>query len=274
MRFDSTSGTRRHRCVVDPPDRIDPVDERERDRRTTRVRDGLAGWRAIPACGGRRRAATFGAVAVDGSEHGTDDSITSRGTTAMAENAQGRSDVEGQPGRAGRARSSRRATRRPTSPASARACRSSSSADTAGKVRLFNVVPSLDTPVCNMQTRQFSEELKALGDKVAAYTVSLDLPFAQAALVHRRQGREPQEPLRRPRPQLRRALRRADQGAADPAAGPRRVRGRRRTTRSSTSRSSPRSPRARLRAGAGGAPDRSRSVRQLIQRPATDAAVT
>jgi thiol peroxidase len=52
-------------------------------------------------------------------------------------------------------------------------------ADTGGKARLFNVVPSLDTPVCNTQTRRFNEELKALGDKVAAYTVSLDLPFAQ-----------------------------------------------------------------------------------------------
>ena len=53
-------------------------------------------------------------------------------------------------------------------------------ADTAGKARLFNEVPSLDTPVCNRQTKRFAEELKALGDKVAAYTVSLDLPFAQA----------------------------------------------------------------------------------------------
>jgi thiol peroxidase len=53
-------------------------------------------------------------------------------------------------------------------------------ADAAGKARLFNVVPSLDTPVCNTQTRKFSQELAALGDKVAAYTVSLDLPFAQA----------------------------------------------------------------------------------------------
>jgi thiol peroxidase len=52
-------------------------------------------------------------------------------------------------------------------------------ADTRGKARLFNVVPSLDTPVCNKQTRKFSEDLKALGDKAAAYTVSLDLPFAQ-----------------------------------------------------------------------------------------------
>jgi thiol peroxidase len=53
-------------------------------------------------------------------------------------------------------------------------------ADTAGKARLFNVVPSLDTPVCNKQTKRFAEELQALDDKVAAYTVSLDLPFAQA----------------------------------------------------------------------------------------------
>jgi thiol peroxidase len=53
-------------------------------------------------------------------------------------------------------------------------------ADTSGKLRLFNVVPSLDTPVCNIQTRKFSSELAAMGDKVAVYTVSLDLPFAQA----------------------------------------------------------------------------------------------
>ncbi len=52
-------------------------------------------------------------------------------------------------------------------------------ADTAGKARLFNVIPSLDTPVCNIQTRKFSEELQALGDKIVAYSVSLDLPFAQ-----------------------------------------------------------------------------------------------
>jgi thiol peroxidase len=52
--------------------------------------------------------------------------------------------------------------------------------DSAGKARLFNVVPSLDTPVCNTQTRRFSQELQSLGEKVAAYTVSLDMPFAQA----------------------------------------------------------------------------------------------
>ena len=50
--------------------------------------------------------------------------------------------------------------------------------DSAGKVRLFSVVPSLDTPVCSIQTKRFSEEVNALGDKVAAFTISLDLPFA------------------------------------------------------------------------------------------------
>ena len=51
--------------------------------------------------------------------------------------------------------------------------------DTAGKVRLFSVVPSLDTPVCSMQTKKFNESLAGLKDKVACYTISLDLPFAQ-----------------------------------------------------------------------------------------------
>ena len=51
--------------------------------------------------------------------------------------------------------------------------------DTPAKPRLFSVVPSLDTPVCSRQTKHFEDELAKLGDKVAAYTVSLDLPFAQ-----------------------------------------------------------------------------------------------
>src|SRR5947209_16182306 len=52
-------------------------------------------------------------------------------------------------------------------------------ADTPAKARLFSVVPSLDTPVCSTQTKKFEDGIKALGDKVACYTVSLDLPFAQ-----------------------------------------------------------------------------------------------
>jgi thiol peroxidase len=52
-------------------------------------------------------------------------------------------------------------------------------ADTPAKARMFSVVPSLDTPVCSLQTKKFEEGIAALGDKVACYTVSLDLPFAQ-----------------------------------------------------------------------------------------------
>ncbi len=52
--------------------------------------------------------------------------------------------------------------------------------NSAGKVRLFNVVPSLDTPVCDTQTKRFNDELANLGDGVAVITISADLPFAQA----------------------------------------------------------------------------------------------
>ena len=44
---------------------------------------------------------------------------------------------------------------------------------------MFSVVPSLDTPVCSQQTKKFDEQLAGLKDKVACYTVSLDMPFAQ-----------------------------------------------------------------------------------------------
>jgi thioredoxin-dependent peroxiredoxin len=52
-------------------------------------------------------------------------------------------------------------------------------ADTPAKARLFSVVPSLDTGVCSTQTKKFDAGLNELGDKIASYTVSLDLPFAQ-----------------------------------------------------------------------------------------------
>ncbi len=52
--------------------------------------------------------------------------------------------------------------------------------DLKGKPSFISVVPSLDTPVCAIQTKRFNEELAALGDKVNAVTISRDLPFAQA----------------------------------------------------------------------------------------------
>lgn len=51
-------------------------------------------------------------------------------------------------------------------------------ADLLGKPAIISVVPSLDTPVCQVQTKTFNQRLGALGDKVQAVTVSLDLPFA------------------------------------------------------------------------------------------------
>ncbi len=48
-----------------------------------------------------------------------------------------------------------------------------------GKVRVISVVPSLDTPVCDAQTRKFNEEAGKLGDDVVVLTISMDLPFAQ-----------------------------------------------------------------------------------------------
>ena len=45
-------------------------------------------------------------------------------------------------------------------------------------VRIFSVVPSLDTPVCDAQTKRFEDEAGKMSD-VKIYTVSMDLPFAQ-----------------------------------------------------------------------------------------------
>ena len=50
--------------------------------------------------------------------------------------------------------------------------------DTGHNVRIFSVVPSLDTPVCDAQTKRFNEEAAKLPD-VDIITVSMDLPFAQ-----------------------------------------------------------------------------------------------
>ena len=48
-----------------------------------------------------------------------------------------------------------------------------------GKTCIISSVPSLDTPVCDMETKKFNEEAGRLGPDVAILTVSMDLPFAQ-----------------------------------------------------------------------------------------------
>jgi len=50
----------------------------------------------------------------------------------------------------------------------------------AGKVRIITSVPSLDTSVCDLETRRFNTEAGGLGDEVVVLAVSMDLPFAQA----------------------------------------------------------------------------------------------
>lgn len=48
-----------------------------------------------------------------------------------------------------------------------------------GKVCVISCVPSLDTPVCDLQTKRFNTEAGKFGSGVAVITVSMDLPFAQ-----------------------------------------------------------------------------------------------
>jgi thiol peroxidase len=52
--------------------------------------------------------------------------------------------------------------------------------DSAGKVRLLNMVNSLDTPVCHVETRKWDRLRADLPQGVEVYTVSMDLPYAQA----------------------------------------------------------------------------------------------
>ena len=50
---------------------------------------------------------------------------------------------------------------------------------TGSGIRIFSVVPSLDTPVCDAQTKRFNDEAGKLPN-VDFYSVSMDLPFAQS----------------------------------------------------------------------------------------------
>jgi thiol peroxidase len=53
-------------------------------------------------------------------------------------------------------------------------------ADYSGKIKIISSVPSLDTPVCDTETRRFNQEAAGLPGNVVVLTVSLDLPFAQS----------------------------------------------------------------------------------------------
>ncbi|MBF0206752.1 MAG: thiol peroxidase [Oligoflexia bacterium] len=48
-----------------------------------------------------------------------------------------------------------------------------------GKICIISTVPSLDTPICDLQTKKFNETATRLGNNIIILTVSMDLPFAQ-----------------------------------------------------------------------------------------------
>jgi thiol peroxidase len=52
--------------------------------------------------------------------------------------------------------------------------------DSEGKVRILLSVPSLDTPVCSLEAKRFSQEADKLGDEVSVQVISVDTPFAQS----------------------------------------------------------------------------------------------
>jgi thioredoxin-dependent peroxiredoxin len=53
-------------------------------------------------------------------------------------------------------------------------------ADSAGSVRVLNIVNSLDTPVCHLETRRWDSMRTQLPEDVVVQTISMDLPFAQS----------------------------------------------------------------------------------------------
>ena len=51
--------------------------------------------------------------------------------------------------------------------------------DSDGKIRILSVIPSIDTGVCEAQTRRFNKALDEMPDNIVGYTISVDTPFAQ-----------------------------------------------------------------------------------------------
>jgi hypothetical protein len=79
-----------------------------------------------------------------------------------------------------------------------------------GKTRLFVAVPSLDTPVCDQETRKFNEAVAGLAG-VQTYVISMDLPFAQGRFLPNRRDQEFTGGVRSPGRGFWSGLRRFDQ---------------------------------------------------------------
>ncbi len=86
-------------------------------------------------------------------------------------------------------------------------------ATTGDGIRIFSVIPSLDTPVCDAQTKRFEEETGKLPN-VSIYTISMDLPFAQKRQVRRVWRGSRQNGVGSPDRFLRGSLRHPHQGSA------------------------------------------------------------
>ena len=61
--------------------------------------------------------------------------------------------------------------------------------DYKGKVVVLSTVPSLETQICDIETRRFNEEAKRLGDDVVFITISMDLPLAQKRWADEREAK-------------------------------------------------------------------------------------
>lgn len=51
--------------------------------------------------------------------------------------------------------------------------------DFKGKIKLIASVPSLDTPICDLQIKRFNDEASNISKDVVIVFISMDLPFAQ-----------------------------------------------------------------------------------------------
>ena len=101
-------------------------------------------------------------------------------------------------------------------------------ATSGGKTRIIATIPSLDTPVCAMETKKFNEQAGQLSN-VEVLVVSMDLPFGQKRWCGAENVANVKTLMRQLRDQVRRRLRRADSGrSARPLPGPRDLRRRRR----------------------------------------------
>ena len=55
-----------------------------------------------------------------------------------------------------------------------------------GKIKIFNVIVSVDTPVCDIQTKRFNQEAANLGDDVEIITMSIGISMTESSYSRKR----------------------------------------------------------------------------------------